>query len=36
MAQNTNLQERYSALVEAKLRAESVFAKLFNENYKSI
>lgn len=33
MAQNTNLQERYSALVEAKLRAESVFAKLFNENY---
>jgi len=33
MSQNTNLQERYSALVEAKLRAESVFAHLFNNRY---
>ena len=33
MAQNTELQERYSKLVEAKLRAESVFAKLFNPRY---
>ena len=30
MAQNTNLQERYSGIVEAKLRAESIFAGLFN------
>jgi hypothetical protein len=33
MAQNTELQERYSALVEAKLRATSVFAHLFNNRY---
>lgn len=33
MSQNTNLQERYSALVEAKLRATSVFAHLFNNRY---
>lgn len=33
MAQNTNLQERYSAIVEAKLRATSVFAGLFNNYY---
>lgn len=33
MAQNTELQERYSSLVEAKLRANSVFAHLFNNNY---
>ena len=33
MSQNTSLQERYSSLVEAKLRAESVFAKLFNDRY---
>lgn len=33
MAQNTTLQERYSALVEAKLRATSVFAHLFNNRY---
>lgn len=33
MSQNTQLQERYSSLVEAKLRATSVFAGLFNRNY---
>ena len=33
MAQNTQLQERYSALVEAKLRKTSVFAGLFNNRY---
>lgn len=33
MAQNANLQERYSALVEAKLRKTSVFANLFNNRY---
>ena len=33
MSQNTNLQERYAPLVEAKLRAESVFAHLFNNRY---
>ena len=30
MAQNTELKENYSKLVEAKLRAESIFAGLFN------
>ena len=33
MAQNTELQERYSSLVLAKQRKTSVFAKLFNRNY---
>lgn len=33
MSQNTNLQERYSSIVEAKLRATSVFAGLFNNYY---
>lgn len=33
MAQNTNLQERYASMVEAKLRATSVFADLFNNRY---
>ena len=33
MAQNTELQERYSSLVLAKQRATSLFAKLFNRSY---
>lgn len=33
MAQNMELQERYSALVEAKLRKTSVFAGLYNNRY---
>lgn len=33
MAQNIELQERYSALVEAKLRKTSVFAGLYNNRY---
>lgn len=33
MAQNTELQERYGSLVEAKLRASSIFAGLFNHRY---
>ena len=33
MAQNTTLKENYSKLVEAKLRAESIFAGLFNGRY---
>lgn len=33
MAQNTELQERYSALVEAKLRSTSIFSGLFNHRY---
>lgn len=33
MAQNTSLQEKYSSLVEAKLRATSIFAGLFNRRH---
>lgn len=33
MAQNTELQERYGSLVEAKLRATSIFDGLFNHRY---
>lgn len=33
MAQNMELKENYSKLVEAKLRAESIFAGLFNGRY---
>ena len=33
MAQNTELRENYSKIVEAKLRAESIFAGLFNGRY---
>ena len=33
MAQNMELQERYSSLVEAKLRATSILAGLFNRRY---
>lgn len=33
MSQNTNMQERYSSIVEAKLRATSVFANLFNTRH---
>lgn len=33
MAQNTELQERYSSLVLAKQRATSLFANLFNRSY---
>ena len=33
MAQNMQLQEKYSALVEAKLRATSIFQGLFNRRY---
>lgn len=33
MSQNTNLQERYGKIVEAKLRATSVFAGIFNNRY---
>ena len=33
MAQNTELRERYSNIVEAKLRAESIFANLFNRRH---
>ena len=33
MAQNTQLQERYSSLVLAKQRATSLFANLFNRSY---
>lgn len=33
MAQNNNLQERYSTIVEAKLRADSIFAGLFNKRH---
>lgn len=33
MAQNPELQERYSSLVLAKQRKTSVFANLFNRNY---
>lgn len=33
MAQNTELQERYSSLVLAKQRKTSVFINLFNRNY---
>lgn len=33
MAQNTQLQERYASLIEAKLRKESIFANLFNNRY---
>lgn len=33
MAQNTNLQETYSKIVDAKLRAESIFAGLFNRRH---
>lgn len=33
MSQNTNMQERYSAIVEAKLRATSIFAGLFNSRH---
>ena len=33
MAQNMELQERYSPLVEAKLRATSIFSGLFNRRY---
>lgn len=36
MAQNTNLQESYSPIVEAKLRATSVFANLFNNKYEGV
>ena len=33
MAQNTELQERYSSLVLAKQRKTSLFINLFNRNY---
>ena len=33
MAQNTNLRETYSQIVDAKLRAESIFAALFNRRH---
>lgn len=33
MVQNMELQERYSPLVEAKLRATSIFSGLFNRRY---
>ena len=33
MAQNTELQERYSKIVEAKLRATSIFNGLFNHRH---
>ena len=33
MSQNMNLQERYSKLVDAKLRQESIFEKLFNHRH---
>jgi hypothetical protein len=33
MAQNTELKENYSKIVEAKVRAESIFAGLFNGRY---
>lgn len=33
MAQNTELREVYSKIVEAKLRAESIFADLFNQRH---
>lgn len=33
MAQDTNKQERYSSIVDAKLRANSVFAALFNKKH---
>lgn len=33
MSQNTNLQERYSPIIEAKLRKESVLAALFNRRH---
>ena len=33
MAQNMNLMEKYSAIVDAKLRAESIFAELFNQRH---
>ena len=36
MAQNMNLKETYSALVDGKLRAESIFAGLFNQRHEGI
>ena len=33
MAQNMELREYYSSIVEAKLRAESIFAELFNRRH---
>lgn len=33
MAQNTNMQERYSKIVDAKLRANSVFESLFSKKH---
>lgn len=33
MSQNTNMQERYSKIVDAKLRANSVFAAIFNQKH---